>query len=147
MFERSCQGGLLPLSSVMSRQKLARHLSFVSPHFSTETLSLSYMPELIWTTRLLGVRCSCVVWVSFQVPVLICVGASWDMPEHVARCLCALAQACVQTTGCKQATNYKHNIFYFTYSNQSLTHTSHLQLKWELSFQVRFCANVFLCFI
>lgn len=89
VWEKLSGRSLAVKSSVMSRQKLARHLSFVSPHFSTETLSLSHMPELILTTRLLGVRCSCVVWFLFQVSVLIFVGASWDMPEpsctHVIR--------------------------------------------------------------
>ncbi len=87
VWEKLSGRSLAVKSSVMSRQKLARHLSFVSPHFSTGTLSLSYMPELILTTRLLGVRCSCVVWFLFQVSVLIFVGASWDMPEHVSCCV------------------------------------------------------------
>lgn len=147
VWEKLSGRSLAVKSSVMSRQKLARHLSFVSPHFSTETLSLSYMPELILTTRLLGVRCSCVVRFPFQVPVPIYVGASWDTPEHASRGVRAPLCAHVFRQQDENKPPTTNIVSFFTYSNQSLAmRTSHLQLRCELSFQVRFFANMCLCF-
>lgn len=60
VLESSWHGGSLGInSSVMFRQKLAHHLSFISWHFLSEgLLSLSNWPKLILTRRLLGFRCS-----------------------------------------------------------------------------------------
>lgn len=105
----------------MSRQRFARHLSFVSRHFSIETLSLSYILKLILTTRPLGVRCSCDVQFLFQVSVLICIGASCGMPEHATLFVCLFARLCMNVFR-KQALAYKY-CFFSTFSNQPFSYS------------------------
>lgn len=129
VWEKLSGRSLAVKSSVMSRQKLACQLSFVSPHFSTETLSLSYMPELILTTRPLesGVHVLCRSYFKCLYRSLL---------EHFETCpsMCPAVCAPSCTHEFRQQDENKTTttnvVSFFTCSNQSLAmHTSHLQLR------------------
>lgn len=149
VFERSCQGGLLPLShlSCPDRSLLVTcHLyllTFLQRLYLCHTCQNWFGPQGCMESGVVFMCCA----------VLIS-SACTDLLEHLEICpsmysLCVRPRASMCSDNRIQTSHQLHIYIlyiFFTYSNQSLMHTSHLQLKFELSFQVRFLANVFLCF-